>query len=466
MSDEPAVPDGGLRRALPAAIIVAGAAVLLLLHFVVPPLGATWAFAHLARRPLLPWVAAALVVLLPPLGGWLWPRPWLHAPLRPMRPVTAGLAAAAVIGAVVAAGLRWPAVPICIDSWWFAKAVGDGVTQNPRWELALWTFGRVAHWVRPWATPTTTVRVLNGLLAGTALVALAGAARRLGRSVGEAAAITALAWTAFGTLQLALGYVDVYPVELAFVALHLWAGAAALAGKRHPAWAVALAAAGPFFYVGLVLLAPSAVVLAWFGGPSAERRRRLAVCALVAVAAAGVATVPVHGVPFAWPAFVHAMATEGNPAAAFGRGGPALGVSEILTAMQLTGVLHVLVLVDGVGVLLLVACAWPAAAIAPRRLACWGAAVLAPQLAYLLVMDPLFGHFADWDLFSTLAASTSLFGGVAFVTWGRGAPRATGVLLGLALAAALVHLLARLDALDVAFAAHLAETPFRVTIPR
>jgi hypothetical protein len=116
-------------------------------------------------------------------------------------------------------------------------------------------------------------------------------------------------------------------------------------------------------------------------------------------------------------------------------------------------------------VLLIAACAAHAVLTWPRRLVCWSAAVLAPQLAYLLAMDPLFGHFADWDLFSTLAASTSLFGGAAFVTWGRGAPARTGFLLGVALATALVHLLARLNALDVAFAAHLAETPFRVTIP-
>lgn len=402
---------------------------------------------------------------MPALGAWLWGRPWMQAPLAPLAPAGAAALVGALAAGVVASGLAWPVVPICIDSWWFAKAVEDGVTQNPRWELALWTFAGVARVAGPWLGVPATVRILNGLLAAAALAALAGAARRLGRTTGEALAITALAWTAFGTVQLALGYLDVYPVALAFVALHLWLGSAALAGERHPLWAVALAAAGPFFYVGLVLLAPSACVLAWLAGPAETRRRRLAECLAVAAVVAGVATVPVHDAPFAWGAFVGAMATEGNPAAVFGRGGPALSPGEIATASHLAGVLHVLVLVDGVGVLLLGACAAAAVRAWPRRLACWSAAVLAPQLAYLVAMDPLFGHFADWDLFSPLAASTSLFGGAAFVAWGRGAPARTGILLGLALAVAVVHLLARLNALDVAFAAHLAETPFRVTIP-
>src|SRR5207244_4492767 len=77
------------------------------------------------------------------------------------------------------------------------------------------------------------------------------------------------------------------------------------------------------------------------------------------------------------------------------------------------------------------------------------ALLVAPWLAYVVAMDPLFGAFADWDLFSYGAAATSLLGAYAFVAWGRAAPRAFGWLLGLALAAASVHLLARWNALDV-----------------
>ena len=71
-----------------------------------------------------------------------------------------------------------------------------------------------------------------------ALAALAGCARRLGRTRGEVVAITLLAWSAFGVLQLAIGYVDVYPTVLALMALYLWAALGALDGTLHPVWAL------------------------------------------------------------------------------------------------------------------------------------------------------------------------------------------------------------------------------------
>jgi hypothetical protein len=457
---------GGLGRWAPAAVIVAGCAAIVGLHLFAPAFGPTWAYAHLARHAALPWIAVAVVVGLPAVGGWLWRRPAAAASVGPLRAPWAVGGAVAVVAAVVIAGFRWPVVPICIDSWGFARAVAAGTTQNPRWQLTLWTFGAIARWVHPWLASLSVVRLLNGVLVGIGLVALAGAARLLGRTVRDAVAMTAVAWTAFGTAQLALGYVDVYPIALAIVALHLWAGAAALAGRRSAAWAVAAAAVGPFFYVGLVLLVPSACVVAWYGGPEETRLRRLAGCAAVGLVLAGVATMPVEGSPFAWWAFLRAMASPaGNPGSVFGRGWPGLSPGEIATRSHLVGVGNVLLLIDPVGALLLAACGISAAAVAPRPIVWWSVAVLAPQVAYLFVMDPLFGHFADWDLYSYLAASTSLFGGLAFVTWARRAPRWSGVLLGAALAAAVVHLLARLDALDVAFAAHLVETPFRITIP-
>jgi hypothetical protein len=83
-------------------------------------------------------------------------------------------------------------------------------------------------------------------------------------------------------------------------------------------------------------------------------------------------------------------------------------------------------------------------------------------LAYLIAMDPVYGPYADWDLFGYGAAVTSLLGAFAFVAWGRTCPRLFAPLLGLALAAAGVHLLARLNALDVDFHIHAIESPFHL----
>src|SRR5437879_5873509 len=90
-----------------------------------------------------------------------------------------------------------------------------------------------------------------------ALVRPARAARRRGRTPGEAGAIALVAWTAFGVAQLVPGYLDVYPFALAVTALYLWTALGTLAGDVHPGWPLVIAFLAPFFYIGLVLLVPS-----------------------------------------------------------------------------------------------------------------------------------------------------------------------------------------------------------------
>jgi len=314
--------------------------------------------------------------------------------------------------------------------------------------------------VQPWLDAPHLIRTVSGLAASVALVALAGAARRLGRTRGEAGAITLLAWSAFGTAQLVPGYLDVYPFALAVTALYLCTALGALAGDVHPGWPLALEFVAPFFYIGLVLLLPSTVAIALSAGRRAEGRAPLALGLLAAVAAAGAATLPGFGAPFAWRAFVARAHADSGWQLGLSPTSSLLPLGYLLSGAHAREVVHTLLLVDGVGVLLLVVCgAW-----LPRRdpAAALLALLVAPWLAYVVAMDPLFGAFADWDLFSYGAAATSLLGAYAFVAWGRAAPRAFGWLLGLALAAASVHLLARWNALDVDLPRHLLESPYHV----
>src|SRR5882724_87990 len=419
-----------LRRPSPVAVALsAGLAAELALHFLEPRLAITWSHAHLGRRGALPWIGAALVLALPAASAWAWRRPGARRPLGSFS-WRAAAVAAAVGAAVLALGRVRPAPLISIDPWFLVKSVAEGTGENGRWYLLLWSYQRLGAAVRPWLDAAHVIRTVSGLAASVALVALAGAARRLGRTRGEAGAIALLACSAFGTAQLVPAYLDVYPFALAVTALYLCTALGALAGDVHPGWPLALAFVAPFFYIGLVLLLPSTAVIALSAARRPEARAPLALGLLAAVAAAGAATLPGFGAPFAWRAFV---------------------AREIV---------HTLLLVDGVGVLLLVVCgAW-----LPRRdpAAALLALLVAPWLAYVVAMDPLFGAFADWDLFSYGATATSLLGAYAFVAWGRAAPRAFGWLLGLALAAASVHLLARWNALDVDLPRHLLESPYHV----
>ena len=137
--------------------------------------------------------------------------------------------------------------------------------------------------------------------------------------------------------------------------------------------------------------------------------------------------------------------------------------TRMLAPGHLATVIHLMLLVDPVGWVLLLACAPP---LLVRRGA-WKSRVelvfllglVLPYLAFLVAMDPLYGAYADWTLYSYGAVGTALLGGFAFVRWASDEPRLFGVLLGLALAVSSVHLLAKFHALDVGRELHFRESP-------
>src|SRR5947207_3846790 len=444
-----------------ALVLAAGLAAELALHFLEPRLAITWSHAHLGRRGVLPWIGAALVLALPAASAWAWRRPGARRALGASSWRAAAVAAA--LGAAVLALARVrPAPLISIDPWFLVKSVADGTGENGRWYLLLWSYQRLGAAVRPWLDAPHLIRTVSGLAASLALVALAGAARRLGRTRGETGAIALVAWTAFGTAQLVPGYLDVYPFALAVTALYLWTGLGALAGDVHPGWPLVIAFLAPFFYIGLVLLVPSTVVIALAAARRPAGGARLALGLLGAVAAAGAATLPGFGAPFAWAAFVARAHADSGYQLGFSPTSSLLPLGYMVSGVHAREVLHTLLLVDGVGVLLLVVCGgWlllhPRTWSPPAALL---ALVVLPYLAYVVAMDPLFGALADWDLFSYGAAATSLLGAYAFVVWGREHERAFAWLLGLAIASAGVHLLARWNALDVDLPRHLLESPY------
>jgi hypothetical protein len=450
-----------------ASLLAVGLVAYAGLHLLEPRLALTWSYAHLHRRPLLPWLAVALLVAGPPAALLAWRRPVSAAPLRTIgapRLVGLCLVALAVVGV---AGFRFPVAVVSIDPVALLRSVAEASNTNPRWHLTLAAYCGLSRLLLGTLSPTYIIRGVNAVMATVGLLALAAAARRLAATRGEAVAITLLAWTAFGTLQLALGYVDVYPVALAVTALFAWTGLGVLRGETHPVWPLTLAALGPFCYEGLVLLAPAALVVTLVALGRAGGVRRVGVAVVAAVAVAGLATVPGFGHPFAWREFLSALARASDAEMGLSPTSSLLPAWAMFSAGHANEVLHTLVLVDGVGVLLaVVAGGWCLVAGPWRRpwdlRAVFLGALVAPQLLFLCTMDPLWGAFADWDLFSWGAATTSLLGGYAFVTWGRRCPGVFPLLLGLALAAAGVHLLARLNALEIGLAAHLLESPHHV----
>src|SRR5439155_275708 len=95
-----------------------------------------------------------------------------------------------------------------------------------------WSYAHLHRYtLLPWLG---VIRGTNAAFSAVALLALAGAARRLGQSRREAAAITLLAWSAFGILQLVMGYTDIYPFPLAVTAVYCWLALGVIAGEVHP----------------------------------------------------------------------------------------------------------------------------------------------------------------------------------------------------------------------------------------
>ncbi|MBM4265082.1 MAG: hypothetical protein FJ144_00480 [Deltaproteobacteria bacterium] len=427
----------------------------------------TWAHAHLWRHPALAILGVALLLVLPPLAVRAGTRAWASLPLPvPSRrvAVTAAVAAGALF---LALGLLFPSHAICFDSVEFSIEVWKGQLRNLRWYLTLASYHgalRAVAAIAPMPIPARTfVPVVNAFATGVAYVALAGAARRLGRTRFEVGVITLLAWTAFGNLQLGLFYVDVYPVAQLAMALFAWTALRALDGDGHPVWPILIAAVGPLFYIGLVLVAPAALVVV-----AAELRRRgglarVGVSILAAVVATGGATMPAFGRPFAFRDLLERLVASSGAARGLSPDSSLLPADYLFSAPHALEIVQGWILVDGVGVLLSLTAGMVLLAKALRGPLDLRTLLLAglvgPVLLYAALMDPLWGPYLDWDLFSYGAVATSLFGAYALVVCGRGWPRERAFLAGLLVAASILHLCARLNALEVDYRAHLAESP-------
>jgi hypothetical protein len=453
--------------------VVLGTVLYLGLHFFEPALAATWPYAHLSRNPVLVAVAVAQVVLLPILAlaasrGAALRGPWPASPRR------VAFGAFAVLSAVfLVVGWRHPAKPLCIDSPWFAIEVYIGTLGCTRWYLTLATYTpllRVAEWLAPFPVPARTfVPVLNAFVTTAAYLVFLACARRLGRDRFEVAAIALLVAGAFGNFQLIFHYMDVYPVAQLGLALYLWTSLRAIDGDVDLVTPFLVAALVPLFYVGLVLVAPSllVVVLAAWRRPGFVRQ--LAVATAVAILVFGLAMIPGYGVPFAFAPYLRDLVADSAAQHGFDPESSFWPAGMLFGRLHLVEVASVLLLIDGIGVLLCATAGW---SLLPRlRPRAFDAkallliAVLLPQLVYLFLMDAIWGTYLDWDLFSYVAIPTSLLGAYALMIWGRRRPVARAALVGLLLAAEGVHLLARTNALELDYPRHVAETPMHPTLP-
>ena len=435
----------------------------LVLHFVEPLLAVTWSYAHLGRAPLLPILAAVLVVTLPALAFAFASTPGAMQPPRRWSWRSVMAATIVLAGVLVAVGALFPPPHFSYDVILFVDAVQTGKEDNARWYLLLWMMVHLATWLRSWIAGDHLIRAVNGVWAAIAVVGLVGAARHLGRTRGEIAIIAVLALSTFGVAQLLIGYLDIYPMPLATTAMYLWAALAAIDGTVHPAVPIAIAALGPFWYIGLAQLVPSTVVIAVAELRRAGGARRLATAAVVTTALAGLATVPWFGRPFAFGAYLAAVKAVSKVELGLDPTSSLVPLDYMVSTTHIREVVHTVLLVDGVGWILMIICG--AFLLRDRR----GdpkiillASIVVVSLAYMVTFDPLYGPYVDWDLYSYCSAASALLGAWALVTWARDCPRVGAALAGLAIAAACVHLLARLHALDVDRARHLQESPYHI----
>jgi hypothetical protein len=447
-------------------LLILGLVGILLLHFVDPDLRMTWGFAHLYRRPYLPWIGITLVFALPLIGNILW-RPGVTPETPANLPLASVLAFLTIVfGGTLAASVYWPQVPYSIDSQTFLVSVTrPEADYPPRWYLTTRLYRLVSQTMIPPLDPEVYARGVNALVGAFTLTALVGCARLLARTRSETIAITLLAWSSLGAAEMSIGYLDVYPLPVAMTAIFLWLALGNLAGCRHVFWPVLLAGIGPFFYIGLVLLIPPVVFIA-----DTERRkpggwRRLILSFVATFLAAGATTLAGHGALFAWPQWYAEAAAASSCGLGLDPTSCLLPLSYMFGMTHLWEMASLILLVDGVGFLLLVVCGLPALLQSPRRVdyrALVLGTIAAAHFAFLLVLDPLFGPYSDWDAYAASMIPVTLLGAWAFVVWGRSNPRIFGALLGLALATSGVHLLARLNAIHVDYRGHLEETPCHV----
>lgn len=459
---------------MPIVLLIAAGAVLYLgLHFFEPALAATWSYAHLGRDPKLVVLGVALVLVLP-LAAVVADRleglrtPWPAATRR------IALGAFAVLSvAFLLVGWFHPAQPLCIDSPWFAIEVWHGNLGCTRWYLTLATYTpllRIAEWLAPFPVPARTfVPVLNAFVTAAAYLLFLASARRLGRDRFEVGAIALLVAGAFGNFQLIFHYMDVYPVAQLGLALYLWTALRTIDGDLDLVWMFLVAALVPLFYVGLVLIGPSVLVvlLAVWNRPGFWPQFWRA--SIVTILVAGFAMIPGYGIPFAFAPYLRDLVADSAAQHGYDPNSSFLPASMLFAREHLVEVASVLLLIDGIGVLLCATAGWALVPrLHPRRFdakALFLVTVLAPQLAYLFAMDAIWGTYLDWDLFSYVAIPLSFLGGYALMIWGRPRPTTRALLTGLVLAAVGVHLLARTNALELEYKRHVAETPMHPTLP-
>jgi len=453
-----------------ATLLAIGLGAQVALHLLEPPLAITWSYAHLWRHPELGWLGAVLAIALPAATMLVWRQPAMARSLGAVRGRRVLAGTACVLVALGVVSLRYPSHPTAIDPPLYVMAISRGEV-NPRHHLTTWLLGRLAGALKGWITATTLLLAMNALYGTVTYVALAASARLLGRTRGEAMAIALLAGTAFGTVQMSFGNLtNSRSLAVALLSVFCWTAIRAVTGDGHPVWPFVIGFVGIFWYQGLVLLIPSLPVVAVEVLRRPEGRRQLATAGVVAVVAAGLATLPVYARPFAWSAFLR----DAYASSICGVGDPlpscTLPLSHIATAHHVVEVLNVWLLVDGVGILLVaVTGTWLALSLLRRRTWDPAAAVLATVaagfFAFTITNYNPFGNFANWDVYGYGAPVTALLGGYAFVTWGRECQASSRWLLGLGLAAAAIHLLARLNTMHLDLRRHMAETPAPAAAP-
>ena len=464
----------GARDALGAAagaLVLVGLAAYLMLHFAAPQSALTWSYAHLDRAPWRVACAALGVLMLPPLVAVLWRLPpGRRALSNRLSRQTIALAAVA-LAAWVAIGGALPAPASNFDALVMVRAM-EGERDVARWTNTQWLFRHLVALARPYLDARSVLVLLDSLAAGLGLLGIAAAVRELVTTRAEAIALFALVATSFGVLQIAVGYVDIYPVALFFTGMWLALALRTIRRGLHPVFPAMLLGAAPFFYIGLVLLWPSALAIAWAEvrrADAASHRRaraRLGVAAAGAIGTAALSTLPAYGRIAAWRDFLADASRDSAANAGLQLGTNLLPLDVLFSAQHALEVLHGLLLVDALGPLFLLGPGlWVCARTPLRDWRRWDPRALllcllvAPSLLYSTVMDPVYGPYADWDLWSFGAGLSALLGGWAFIVWGRAHARVFPLLLGLALAASTTHLLARLHAIPFERDQHMRESP-------
>jgi hypothetical protein len=450
-----------------------GAAAKIALHVLEPPLAITWSYGHLNRYPAMGWVALLLATLLPFLTARLERLPGAARPSAILRaPELLGLAAA-LSGIFLLVGWFFPSKAVSLDASAFAVEVWKGDVSTHRWYLTITTFSALhkgAEALSGVAIPARDfVSVANTALCGLAFALILGSASLLTRTRFECATLTLLSWTALGNLQLALYYMDIYPLVQLALAAFLFSGLRTIERDGHPIWPTLVGTVGLFFYQGLVLLLPALLLLLCAALRRPAGGRRVAVACAAALFLCAMATIPGYGAPLAFGPLLADLALDPTRPLGLSAESNFLPFSYLWSPVHLREFLHTFLLIDGVGSLLCLTTGGILTARILRGDFLSSAAVVlvlaATVVGYAFVMDPLWGAYRDWDLFSYAAVPTSLFGGYSFVAWCRAHPQWRGPLSGLLLAASLVHLAARLNAIELEAERHTEESPMHLQFP-